>query len=159
MYANYALRMPFEWADAKDRANQAKHGLSFDAAQAAFFDPRRFIPSGSPSTTGRSASSAPPIGGKEWTRMSTAKSKAKGPILDADGYEDAPPDIALAIATGTPVRADFLPPPSGLVLKSAKRPTTIRLDADVLEWFQAMGKGYQTKINAVLRAYKAAHHG
>ncbi|MEI6876888.1 MAG: BrnA antitoxin family protein, partial [Spirochaetota bacterium] len=58
-----------------------------------------------------------------------------------------------------PVRADFLPPPSELVLKSAKKSTTIRLDADVLEWFQAMGKGYQTKINAVLRAYKAVHHG
>jgi uncharacterized DUF497 family protein len=33
----------FEWDDAKDRANRAKHGVSFALAQQAFFDPRRVI--------------------------------------------------------------------------------------------------------------------
>ncbi len=33
----------FEWDDAKDRANRVKHGVSFAAAQAAFFDPHRVI--------------------------------------------------------------------------------------------------------------------
>jgi uncharacterized DUF497 family protein len=33
----------FEWDDAKDRANRAKHGVSFALAQRAFFDPRRVI--------------------------------------------------------------------------------------------------------------------
>jgi uncharacterized DUF497 family protein len=33
----------FEWDDAKDRLNQAKHGVSFAVAQAAFFDPNRVI--------------------------------------------------------------------------------------------------------------------
>ncbi|MEE8367584.1 MAG: BrnT family toxin, partial [Thermoanaerobaculia bacterium] len=33
----------FEWDDAKDRANQAKHGLSFFQAQYAFTDPNRII--------------------------------------------------------------------------------------------------------------------
>lgn len=33
----------FEWDDAKDRANRAKHGVSFELAQWAFFDPRRVI--------------------------------------------------------------------------------------------------------------------
>ena len=28
-----------------------------------------------------------------------------------------------------------------------------RIDSDVLEWFKLQGKGYQTHINAVLRAY------
>jgi len=32
-----------------------------------------------------------------------------------------------------------------------KKPTTIRLDADVLEWLKSKGKGYQTRINAILR--------
>ena len=36
----------------------------------------------------------------------------------------------------------------------AKRQVTLRLDSDVLEWFKEKGKGYQTMINAVLRAYK-----
>jgi len=30
------------------------------------------------------------------------------------------------------------------------------LDADVLDWFKAQGKGYQTRINAVLRVYMDA---
>lgn len=34
---------------------------------------------------------------------------------------------------------------------------TLRLDADVLDWFKAQGKGYQTRINRVLKAYKEAH--
>ncbi len=36
---------------------------------------------------------------------------------------------------------------------------TIRLDREVLDWFKAQGKGYQTRINAVLRAYKEARGG
>ncbi len=32
----------------------------------------------------------------------------------------------------------------------------IRLDADVLRWFKARGPGYQTRINAVLKAFVAA---
>ena len=32
-----------------------------------------------------------------------------------------------------------------------------RLDADVLEWFRQQGRGYQQKIQAVLRAYMDAH--
>lgn len=34
-----------------------------------------------------------------------------------------------------------------------KEHTTLRLDADMLAWFRAQGRGYQTKINAVLRSY------
>jgi uncharacterized protein (DUF4415 family) len=32
-----------------------------------------------------------------------------------------------------------------------KRPVTLRLDADVLTWFQRAGRGYQTRINRALR--------
>jgi uncharacterized protein (DUF4415 family) len=32
-----------------------------------------------------------------------------------------------------------------------KRPVTLRLDADVIAWFKAAGKGYQTRINRELR--------
>lgn len=34
-----------------------------------------------------------------------------------------------------------------------KRQLTVRLDGDIIEWFQASGKGYQTRMNAVLRSY------
>jgi len=34
----------------------------------------------------------------------------------------------------------------------AKLQLTIRLDADVLDWLKANGRGYQTRINRILRA-------
>jgi len=37
------------------------------------------------------------------------------------------------------------------VYRPIKKPTTIRLDADVLEWLKSKGKGYQTRINKILR--------
>jgi uncharacterized protein (DUF4415 family) len=44
-----------------------------------------------------------------------------------------------------------------LVLPEPKTTMTIRLDQQVLEWFKAKGPGYQTRINALLRAYMEAH--
>lgn len=38
-------------------------------------------------------------------------------------------------------------------LPPAKQDIHIRLDGDILEWFKAHGRGYQTRINAVLRAF------
>jgi uncharacterized protein (DUF4415 family) len=32
-----------------------------------------------------------------------------------------------------------------------KRQLTIRIDADILAWLRAQGKGYQTRINRILR--------
>ena len=38
-----------------------------------------------------------------------------------------------------------------------KRQLTLRLDSDVIEWFKGQGNGYQTKMNALLRAYMEEH--
>ena len=38
-----------------------------------------------------------------------------------------------------------------------KQIVTIRLDADVLDWFKKQGKGYQTRINKLLRSYMEAN--
>ena len=35
--------------------------------------------------------------------------------------------------------------------RPVKKSTTLRVDADVLEWLKAKGRGYQTRINAILR--------
>ena len=35
--------------------------------------------------------------------------------------------------------------------KPIKKTVNVRLDADVLEWLQSAGKGYQTRMNAILR--------
>lgn len=41
----------------------------------------------------------------------------------------------------------------GLAPSKKKTQVTLRIDNDVLEWFKSQGKGYQTKINSLLRAY------
>jgi uncharacterized protein (DUF4415 family) len=38
-----------------------------------------------------------------------------------------------------------------------KTQVTLRVDDDVLTWFKKQGKGYQTRINSLLKAYKEAH--
>ena len=38
-----------------------------------------------------------------------------------------------------------------------KTQVTLRVDDDVLTWFKEQGKGYQTRINSLLKAYKEAH--
>jgi uncharacterized protein (DUF4415 family) len=42
-----------------------------------------------------------------------------------------------------------------VVMPRPKRTVTMRLDADLLEWFRG-NRGYQTRINAILRAYMNA---
>jgi len=39
----------------------------------------------------------------------------------------------------------------GQMYRPLKRPVTLRLDADVIEWLKRGGPGYQTKANALLR--------
>lgn len=44
----------------------------------------------------------------------------------------------------------------GLKPMSGKTSISLRVDVDVLKWFKAQGPGYQTRINAVLKAFKDA---
>lgn len=39
------------------------------------------------------------------------------------------------------------------VMPTAKKLLSLRLDADVVDWFKQRGPGYQTRMNAVLRAF------
>ncbi len=43
-----------------------------------------------------------------------------------------------------------------VVVAPGKKHTGLRIDADVLDWFKSHGKGWQTRMNAVLRAYYEA---
>ena len=43
-----------------------------------------------------------------------------------------------------------------VVMPRRKETVTMRLDADLLHWFRSE-RGYQTRINAILRAYMNAH--
>jgi uncharacterized protein (DUF4415 family) len=48
-------------------------------------------------------------------------------------------------------RPRFLPEGLDGMYKPVKKPVTLRLDADLLAWFQRGGRGYQTRINRALR--------
>jgi uncharacterized protein (DUF4415 family) len=41
----------------------------------------------------------------------------------------------------------------GLKPVTRKKQITLRIDSDVLEWYRSQGAGYQSLINALLRAY------
>jgi uncharacterized protein (DUF4415 family) len=41
-------------------------------------------------------------------------------------------------------------------VRPRKTSLTLRLDADMVKWFRALGHGYQARMNAVLRTYMLA---
>jgi uncharacterized protein (DUF4415 family) len=70
-------------------------------------------------------------------RLSTAQAKrlAKARV----NYADIPP-----------LSDDFFA--RAIQARVAKQQLTIRLDDDVLRWLKSFGRGYQTRINRILRA-------
>ncbi|MCC7050109.1 MAG: BrnA antitoxin family protein [Alphaproteobacteria bacterium] len=64
-------------------------------------------------------------------------------------------DIRLAVAsdpdTFIPTKAQWKK--ARIVMPERKKPVMLRLDSDVLAWFKNGGRGYQTRINAVLRSF------
>ena len=47
----------------------------------------------------------------------------------------------------------------GLEPVPAKTSISLRVDQEVLDWFKLQGPGYQTRMNAVLRAFRDASLG
>jgi len=78
----------------------------------------------------------------DWERLSTMG----GQDIDLSDI----PEIPVELFAQTVVRR-------GLKSTTKKEQITIRVDSDVLNWFRSHGKGYQTRINALLRAYMEAH--
>ena len=50
-----------------------------------------------------------------------------------------------------PLTEEFIARATSLPWPPAKKQLTIRLDSDVLDWLKASGRGYQTRINRILR--------
>ncbi len=82
------------------------------------------------------------------SKKSTIKSNLKR--IDALRDEDIDYSDIPALDEGFFEKARMVVPPG-------KKQLTIRLDADVLAWLKAQGKGYQSRINAILRMYYEAH--
>ncbi|MEA3440203.1 MAG: BrnA antitoxin family protein [Chloroflexota bacterium] len=78
----------------------------------------------------------------DWERLSA--------MADQDIDLSDIPEIPVEVFAQTVVR-------HGLESTPKKEQITIRVDRDVLNWFRSQGKGYQTRINALLRAFMEAH--
>jgi len=76
--------------------------------------------------------------GSDWERA------AKMPVPDGSDPDDAIPDDN---EDDTGFWTTELP------LPRRKEHTNLRIDADVMDYFRKQGKGFHTKINAVLRSY------
>jgi uncharacterized protein (DUF4415 family) len=61
--------------------------------------------------------------------------------------------------TGPKKRTGYLPEELAGMFKPLKKPVTLRIDADVLAWFQRVGRGYQTRINQTLRRVMVEERG
>jgi len=59
-----------------------------------------------------------------------------------------------------PEQRDWSGARRGVFFRPIKKQLTLRLDADLIDWFKTQGKeseGYQTRINEALRAYVSQH--
>lgn len=82
-----------------------------------------------------------------WTGRRAPEAPETVADVDAGRPIAAPPDVARIVRE---IAHQGLPP------APRKAAISLRIDADILEWFKAQGPGYQTRIHAVLRAYKDA---
>ena len=90
-------------------------------------------------------------------RMAIEKKLTAEQLAALDAIRDRP-DSEIDL-TDAPEVTDWTGAVRGAMFRPVKRHVTIRLDADLLAWFERQGKGYQTRINAALREYVERHGG
>jgi uncharacterized protein (DUF4415 family) len=78
----------------------------------------------------------------DWGRLATMKDEEI--VIDADAPAWTPEMFARAIVR------------KGLKPATTKSLVSLRIDTDVLAWFKKQGPGYQSRMNALLRAYMEA---
>lgn len=81
-------------------------------------------------------------GRTDWARLEALSDEDIERMAEAD--EDNP-------ATSRAYWAD-----AKIGLPPLKTPVNAKFDADIVAWFKAQGRGYQTRMNAVLRLYMDA---
>jgi len=67
--------------------------------------------------------------------------------------------VGAGLLRGQKRRPKYLPSELEGMYKPVKKPVTLRLDADILSWFQRDGRGYQTRINEALRKVMVEERG
>ena len=74
-----------------------------------------------------------------------------------DAMSEAELDAAIASDPDDPGDDPTFWERARVVYPAPKARVTMRLDRDVLDFFKASGRGYQTRMQAVLRSYVEAH--
>ena len=136
--------MDFEWNADKAAQNLRKHGVQFSGAARALFDPYRIevydgredpLCQTTAKTVGSPSAMQTPPCCMGFTRFGMKK--------PSGGFQREKPMSKSACNT--------------VKLTHAKKQITLRIDAEVLEFFKHTGKRYQSRMNAVLRSYAEAH--
>jgi uncharacterized DUF497 family protein len=166
--------MRFEWDEEKNRRNLAKHKISFETASSVFNDPQhlsvqdRFVEGEERwQTLGMVAGLVVIVAhvweeedGEEVIRLISARKATARERRIMRKIKSAQADEIHALrrtsereidTTDIPPAADWSKAVVGKFYRPIKKPLTIRLDADVLHWLKGQGRGYQTRINAILR--------
>lgn len=98
-----------------------------------------------------------PFAGRRNMKRSATSRKSRTDLAkvrrmkDADIVRDGEaPDWDPAMFARAVARKGLKPVPKKALL-------SLRVDADVVEWFRSQGAGYQSRMNALLRAYMEAH--
>ena len=177
--------MEFEWDSVKNQRNIEKHGIDFTEAVRIFERPmptvvddrrdygEKRISQWAPSKISSCTSSTPFetafYGLFQQGGQITVKEKNTLRYSLNDLPEDSQTDwkrvkdmteaeIEVAAASdedAQPTDEEFWAN-AEVVMPQPKRAISLRVDSDVLEWFKSHGSGYQTRMNAVLRAYMEA---
>ena len=79
----------------------------------------------------------------DWARVRSMKDRDI--VIDRDAPKWTPEMFARAVVK------------KGLKVPGSKSLLSLRIDSDVLAWFRSQGPGYQSRMNALLRAYMQAH--
>lgn len=127
--------MEFDWDAAKADSNLAKHGI------------------GSFQHGGHETMSEESIIRYTAEELERLPSRTDGARLDALTDEEIEAAIADDPDAAPILDAEFFRTARLVMPPGAKTRITMNVDDEVLEFFRAKGRGYQTRINAVLRAY------
>jgi len=80
-------------------------------------------------------------------------------LTEQDFARARPASEVLPEILGPEAAAELLKPRGRPRSPEKKVPVNIRLDADVVETFRSMGKGWQSRINRALREWLDSSHG
>ena len=80
----------------------------------------------------------------DWAKVDAMTEEELEASIAADPDSDVPPEAWDNVIIGLP---DVIEP---------KQHINLRVDKDVWRWFREQGKGYQTRMNAVLRSFVVA---